>query len=184
MYPQDSTTNKGRFNGVGLGGQGQPAPSLAPVPPSTALPQRDVSAQHHSSASRAPDAIRDEVSDQDKLEVYYSQKPKPQTAQRTQLVAERKAPPPPRAVQPSPAATETKPSSAATEAIAPPIVRSKPSDPTAQPAPAPTPPAPARHVEKRISTMNEAQIMDKLRSVVSADDPSTMYAKIKKVGQG
>lgn len=32
--------------------------------------------------------------------------------------------------------------------------------------------------------MNEAQIMDKLRSVVSADDPSTMYAKIKKVGQG
>lgn len=32
--------------------------------------------------------------------------------------------------------------------------------------------------------MNEAQIMDKLRSVVSADDPSTMYSKIKKVGQG
>ncbi|KZT21791.1 Pkinase-domain-containing protein [Neolentinus lepideus HHB14362 ss-1] len=38
--------------------------------------------------------------------------------------------------------------------------------------------------EKRISTMTEAQIMDKLRSVVSDDDPKTLYSKIKKVGQG
>ncbi|KAL4249761.1 protein kinase superfamily protein [Abortiporus biennis] len=38
--------------------------------------------------------------------------------------------------------------------------------------------------EKRISTMNEAQIMEKLRSVVSSDDPKTMYSKIRKVGQG
>ena len=38
--------------------------------------------------------------------------------------------------------------------------------------------------EKRISTMNEAQIMDKLRSVVSADDPKALYSKIRKVGQG
>ncbi|KAH9856264.1 Pkinase-domain-containing protein [Lenzites betulinus] len=38
--------------------------------------------------------------------------------------------------------------------------------------------------EKRISTMNEAQIMEKLRSVVSKDDPKTMYSKIRKVGQG
>lgn len=38
--------------------------------------------------------------------------------------------------------------------------------------------------EKRISTMTEAQIMDKLRSVVSPDDPKTLYSTIKKVGQG
>ncbi|KZT05249.1 p21 activated kinase [Laetiporus sulphureus 93-53] len=38
--------------------------------------------------------------------------------------------------------------------------------------------------EKRISTMNEVQIMEKLRSVVSDDDPKTLYSKIRKVGQG
>ncbi|KAI8972542.1 kinase-like domain-containing protein [Trametes punicea] len=38
--------------------------------------------------------------------------------------------------------------------------------------------------EKRISTMNEAQIMEKLRSVVSQDDPKQLYSKIRKVGQG
>ncbi|KAJ3007632.1 Protein kinase, partial [Thoreauomyces humboldtii] len=36
----------------------------------------------------------------------------------------------------------------------------------------------------RMSTMSEAQIMEKLRSVVSRGDPVAMYAKIKKVGQG
>jgi hypothetical protein len=38
--------------------------------------------------------------------------------------------------------------------------------------------------ERRISTLNEAQIMEKLRSVVSKNDPSLVYAKIKKIGQG
>lgn len=38
--------------------------------------------------------------------------------------------------------------------------------------------------EKRISTMTEAQVMEKLRSVVSDDDPKTLYSKIKKIGQG
>ncbi|WVQ83980.1 hypothetical protein IAT38_006125 [Cryptococcus sp. DSM 104549] len=42
---------------------------------------------------------------------------------------------------------------------------------------------PAR-AERRISTMSEAQIMEKLRSVVSKEDPSMLYSKIKKVGQG
>ena len=32
--------------------------------------------------------------------------------------------------------------------------------------------------------MNEAQIMEKLRSVVSQDDPKALYSKIRKVGQG
>lgn len=38
--------------------------------------------------------------------------------------------------------------------------------------------------ERRISTMTEGQIMDKLRSVVCPDDPRTLFSKIKKVGQG
>ncbi|KAJ3809544.1 kinase-like domain-containing protein [Lentinula aff. lateritia] len=38
--------------------------------------------------------------------------------------------------------------------------------------------------EKRISTMTEVQIMAKLRSVVSDEDPKTLYSKIRKVGQG
>ena len=38
--------------------------------------------------------------------------------------------------------------------------------------------------EKRISTMNEVQIMEKLRSVVSPQDPKGLYSKIRKVGQG
>ena len=39
-------------------------------------------------------------------------------------------------------------------------------------------------VEKRISTMTDAQIMVKLRSLVSNSDPTTLYQKLKKVGQG
>ncbi|KAF9447646.1 Pkinase-domain-containing protein [Macrolepiota fuliginosa MF-IS2] len=38
--------------------------------------------------------------------------------------------------------------------------------------------------EKRISAMTEVQIMEKLRSVVSEQDPKLLYSKIKKVGQG
>ena len=38
--------------------------------------------------------------------------------------------------------------------------------------------------ERRISTMSEGQIMEKLRSVVNADDPKVLYSKIKKIGQG
>ncbi|KAI1318399.1 Protein kinase [Mortierella claussenii] len=44
--------------------------------------------------------------------------------------------------------------------------------------------APKVAVERRISTMTESEVMEKLRSVVSAGDPSTLYSKIKKVGQG
>ncbi|KIM29230.1 hypothetical protein M408DRAFT_328910 [Serendipita vermifera MAFF 305830] len=43
---------------------------------------------------------------------------------------------------------------------------------------------PAKPVEKRFSAMTEAQIMDKLRSVVNQDDPKTLYTTIKKIGQG
>ncbi|KAJ1909731.1 Protein kinase, partial [Tieghemiomyces parasiticus] len=79
------------------------------------------------------------------------------------------------------------------------------------PAPPPRPPAPASTMDKaksdalaaltgqmsnvqlqpkpvvkeqRLSTMSEAQIMTKLRSIVSDHDPKVLYQKIKKVGQG
>jgi len=42
----------------------------------------------------------------------------------------------------------------------------------------------AKIKEQRLSTMTEAQIMEKLRTVVSRGDPSSLYSKIKKIGQG
>ena len=38
--------------------------------------------------------------------------------------------------------------------------------------------------EKRISTMTEVQIMEKLRQVCNEEDPKAIYSKIKKIGQG
>lgn len=38
--------------------------------------------------------------------------------------------------------------------------------------------------EPRLSNLGEAQVMEKLRSVVSPGDPNSSYTKIKKVGQG
>jgi len=45
-------------------------------------------------------------------------------------------------------------------------------------------PSAKKEAERRISTMSEAQIMEKLRSVVSPENPDGLYSKIKKVGQG
>jgi len=38
--------------------------------------------------------------------------------------------------------------------------------------------------DPRLSTLSEAEIMDKLRAVVSKGDPTQLYTKIKKIGQG
>lgn len=40
------------------------------------------------------------------------------------------------------------------------------------------------NAERRVSSMSEAQILAKLRSVCSREDPNLLYSKIKKVGQG
>jgi hypothetical protein len=45
-------------------------------------------------------------------------------------------------------------------------------------------PAGARKEDVRMSSLTEAQVMDKLRSVVSQGDPNLSYGKQKKVGQG
>ncbi|KAI8576344.1 hypothetical protein K450DRAFT_257307 [Umbelopsis ramanniana AG] len=41
-----------------------------------------------------------------------------------------------------------------------------------------------RRHEKRISKMSESEIMEKLRSIVSKEDPITLYKRSKRVGQG
>ncbi|KAL8957497.1 MAG: hypothetical protein Q9193_005248 [Seirophora villosa] len=43
---------------------------------------------------------------------------------------------------------------------------------------------PRREKEARMSTMSEAQVMEKLKQVVSKEDPQISYAKQKKIGQG
>ncbi|KAG8908959.1 Protein kinase [Tulasnella sp. 403] len=43
---------------------------------------------------------------------------------------------------------------------------------------------PAPEAERRISTLSEPQIMERLRQVVSHEDPKGIYATIKKIGQG
>ncbi|TFK65295.1 Pkinase-domain-containing protein [Pluteus cervinus] len=43
---------------------------------------------------------------------------------------------------------------------------------------------PKEKENNRLSKMTEAQIMERLRQVVSPDDPKAIYSKIKKVGQG
>lgn len=41
-----------------------------------------------------------------------------------------------------------------------------------------------RAPERRISTMTDAEIIQKLRTVVNPGDPTTMYQKLKRIGQG
>ncbi|KAH0610080.1 uncharacterized protein H6S33_012626 [Morchella sextelata] len=69
-----------------------------------------------------------------------------------------------------------------------------PTTPTVKPLNVPTKPANAakevitkqerKENQRRVSGMTEAQVMEKLRSVVSPGDPNQSYTKLKKVGQG
>ena len=45
-------------------------------------------------------------------------------------------------------------------------------------------PAATRQKEVRMSSMSESQVMEKLKQVVSKDDPQLSYSKQKKIGQG
>ncbi|OCF37608.1 STE/STE20/PAKA protein kinase [Kwoniella heveanensis BCC8398] len=89
------------------------------------------------------------------------------------LVADRKAPPPPPSSEvPNRVSDTHSPAKQQIIPKSPPLVTTASSQPQSS------------RPERRISTMNEAQIMEKLRSVVSNEDPAQMYSKIKKVGQG
>ncbi|KAJ3117253.1 Protein kinase [Phlyctochytrium bullatum] len=54
----------------------------------------------------------------------------------------------------------------------------------ASPAPAPASSGKKKKEHRPQSALSEAQVMEKLRSVVSKGDPLTLYTKVKKVGQG
>ncbi|KAJ3114121.1 hypothetical protein HDU96_002542 [Phlyctochytrium bullatum] len=85
---------------------------------------------------------------------------------------------PPRNVQDPPPAT--KPSSPPASR---PVEKEKPKEEAPAASAAVSAPR-KKNKEPRMSTMSEAQIMEKLRGVVSKGDPLTLYTKIKKVGQG
>ncbi|ORX34348.1 kinase-like domain-containing protein [Kockovaella imperatae] len=156
----NETSAASRFNGVGLGGQLQRSQADGKKILSgheshdsvRAARNRDVNGSSSSRTDQTARVVPHEVA-------------KP-------LVAERKAPPPPRAAptrDPKPGVVEPV-AEASRVAGQPDRVGENSSSTTRQ--------------ERRISTMNETQIMEKLRSVVSPTDPNQRYSKIKKVGQG
>jgi hypothetical protein len=226
-----------RFNaGLGLAGQNSGAGGREPMQRSDTAPsgpglgasRQPTHNMQQPEHERRPSAQRQVSSSQQARDDPQRYTPSSSSAQRP-LVAERRAPAPPKAPsqdhvstrlrQPTPESSRYN-KSQQTESSRPALQTTKTapsattagqvaadSEPIAQPAPVrplqPTkkaqqgpPPASstgaatrteepkAKPVEKRISTMSEPQIMEKLRSVVSPKDPSTIYAKIKKVGQG
>lgn len=91
----------------------------------------------------------------------------------------------PQARYPQPSSNVTKGPLAAQAASAAAIQPPPAAAAAAAPNEQPTLPAAAKSPrENRGSTMSEAQIMEKLRSVVTSGDPTSMYQKIKKIGQG
>lgn len=90
--------------------------------------------------------------------------------------------PPPKASAPAPAVQ------AAPAAPAPATAPVAPAAPVPAPATGAPPSGPSpqsnRDEQKRISAMNEAQIMQRLRKTVSTQNPTALYQKIKQVGQG
>jgi len=101
------------------------------------------------------------------------------------LTAARAAPPIPGAQQQSNASPATKPLPSPESSEVPPAPAVKPLQ-AAKATPAPTGGANGAGggTDRRISTMTESEITAKLKRVVSPQDPSKLYSKIKKVGQG
>ncbi|KAH7333628.1 kinase-like domain-containing protein [Rhizoctonia solani] len=169
------------------GGSGSPAgtprPSQSTIKPSTSSPQLNQQAAGAVS-NPPPDRYRaeqpDDQPDQTGLssavqDLSIDAQPEAPTPARVkqepakpQLKAARPPPPPPSA----PAVDKDEPALTGTAAAAAALEGTNKPKTTATAA------------ERRISTMTEAQIMDKLRSVVSKDDPKTLYSTIRKVGQG
>ncbi|WRT65055.1 uncharacterized protein IL334_001997 [Kwoniella shivajii] len=149
-----TSTAASRFEGAGLGGQ-QPQREREPVPALDAAQRLQNYAQKQQQVTPGHREVRP-------------------------LVAERKAPAPPRPAGPSQHSEPRIERSAPTrqEANMETDIKVSPAQSNAQSQKS------APRTERRISSMNEAQIMEKLRSVVSNDDPSQLYSKIKKVGQG
>lgn len=100
---------------------------------------------------------------------------------------------PPSKTAPATSATETDPANGPAGAVVgpPPVKPLQPKTPEPSPAVAAASAAlegktkgPPPETERRISTLSEPQIMEKLKQVVSQDDPKAIYATIRKIGQG
>jgi len=74
----------------------------------------------------------------------------------------------------------TKPLGQSQSNIPQPKVAPKPVQKPAHPQKSPS----KKKKDPRLSTLSEAEIMDKLRAVVSKGDPTILYSKVKKIGQG
>jgi hypothetical protein len=62
--------------------------------------------------------------------------------------------------------------------------RAEQKPPAPKPAPATLKPTAAQGTERRISKLTDREIQEKLRQVTSPEDPTRIYTKLKKVGQG
>ncbi|EOQ98992.1 hypothetical protein E3P92_03032 [Wallemia ichthyophaga] len=156
-------------NGTGLAGQNVSAPRAAPPPPSQ--PSASVK-KEKSSAAPAQQSLQPTPPPQHPPPQQPSQPSQPshQPPPLTQ-----KAPPPVK-----PLLTNKK---ANQPALTPKQQQVQAKQPVPQQVPNNEPSTP-KVAERRISSMNDTQIMEKLRQVVSQGDPNNIYSKIKKVGQG
>ncbi|KAG5638841.1 hypothetical protein H0H81_009612 [Sphagnurus paluster] len=185
-------------------------PANGPTPPpttGTALPSRKESLatngqqqQQQSQRPQLPQPPRDQQQQRDREQRERDQKEREKEReqrdrererereqQQQQQQQQRELPRPPLGTS-----SKSSPAATGTGATTPPAV--KPLQPTkkiqiqAEDKPAGSVAAAAAALEKpkekRISTMTEVQIMEKLRQVVADEDPKLIYSKIKKVGQG
>ncbi|KAI8819942.1 kinase-like domain-containing protein [Fimicolochytrium jonesii] len=174
--PSRMDSNYSRADGFSVPGPppGQPYGNQAPAP--LPVQQRVVPPPPPSRLDPNNDHIYDRQQQQQQQQQYQRQPPPPQVGPGGYAIPPPVARPPPpqpprpQDVQPRPAAP------AKDNAIA--IQQQQ------QQAAAAAPPSSGRKKSTRMSAMSEAQIMEKLRSVVSKGDPVTMYTKLKKVGQG
>ncbi|CED85378.1 ste20 [Phaffia rhodozyma] len=167
-----------RFGGTGLAGASQPNGSSTSLNSHANGPNRP--RQPEVQVNRQPLVTRDSTFNEKVLGPTKAQMdlytPRDIT-RKPSLPTTRPPPPPPTVTSFNPTPSNARTSSA----VKVPTSSSKPKDPIAETT---EKLASATVTERRISTLSEAQIMDRLRLVVSKEEPNTLYAKIKKVGQG
>lgn len=108
----------------------------------------------------------------------------PQTRVRAPPAHSSSHPPPSRLPAPVQPAASTAALTIRQPTGAPPTTNGSSSTAASQAKVALTAKAPARQKEVRMSSMTESQVMEKLKQVVSKDDPQLSYSKQKKIGQG
>ncbi|KAF8554035.1 Pkinase-domain-containing protein [Imleria badia] len=177
------------------GAEGAPKPSLDRQPSPDALRDKEREQREQREQRRKEEREREKERERER-ELRERERERERERQQAREEAERAAMGPPKSTP----ATHPVPGAAGATVGPPPVKPLQPGKKKDAPPPDVTVTAPEgedpgvaeaakklekpKDKEKRISTMTEAQIMEKLRSVVSDDDPKTLYSKIRKVGQG